>query len=259
MVYLILGCGWIGETLANILLKEGHQVYASTTNEQKYQRLQAAGIFAIWANFDVEIATDVFPRRVDFVLNSIPAVKRLPEEQLQRRFQRLHALLLRTSYRKHIFLSSIGAYPDIDGVYAEDYKLESVANNLLHAESILSGLPDSIVYRLGGLFGGERVFAKYFEHKVCTTGAQLANFVHRDDVIRLICRGFEQPLSEKLYNIVAPDHPTKKEVILASANKYGYAEPSGFQDEDTFQKWVCGEKIRKELNYSFIYPSALVF
>lgn len=34
MRYLILGCGWVGEFVANLWLKEGHEVWASTTTAE---------------------------------------------------------------------------------------------------------------------------------------------------------------------------------------------------------------------------------
>lgn len=115
MRYLILGCGWVGEALAKTLLQQGHQVYASTTNSEKYQRLIALGISAILANFDEDVDPAGFPCEVDFVLNSIPAVKRLEQPLLEHRFASVKDVLMNVTYRKQIFLSSIGVYPDLDG------------------------------------------------------------------------------------------------------------------------------------------------
>ncbi|WDF67648.1 NAD-dependent epimerase/dehydratase family protein [Sphingobacterium oryzagri] len=259
MTYLILGCGWIGEALAQQLLLAGHQVYATTTQFEKYQRLRQAGIFAIQANFDTSVNQQDFPAEVDYVLTSVPAVKRLAKDQLLGRFEAVQRLLSDLSYKKHIFLSSIGVYPDRDGVFTEDDVLDGNHDNLQLAESMMLSLKNTIVFRLGGLFGGSRIFAKYFEDKVCTTGAQLANFVHRDDVIVLLVRAFEKELQASVYNIVAPEHPLKAEVIRASAAKYKYKLPTSFENQSDFQKFVSGRKIETELDYRFIYPSPLDF
>lgn len=260
MTYLILGCGWIGEALAIQLLQEGHYVYATTTGSEKYQRLISAGIFAIQVDFDIHIAVDDFPKEIDFVLTSVPAVKRLAKDQLRKRFEQVARILSASAYKKHIFLSSVGVYPDHDGVFTEEYPLfDHLENNLLIAESKMLMLNCTTVFRLGGLFGATRIFAKYFEDKVCTTGGQLANFIHREDVIALIKQSFVMTLRSAIYNIVTPEHPTKKEIILASATKYDYKMPASFEDKDSFQKFVCGSKIQQELGYQFIYPSPLVF
>ncbi|GHE23232.1 NAD(P)-dependent oxidoreductase [Sphingobacterium griseoflavum] len=254
-----MGCGWIGEAFAAKLLREGHEIYATTTDSEKYQRLQAAGIFAIKANFEEEIHLKNFPPEVDFVLNSIPAVKRLDWARLDARFTAVKQLLIQLRYRKHIYLSSIGVYPDQDGIYSEESSIASEGNKLLFAEELMLELHDTVVYRLGGLFGEQRIFAKYFQSKVCTTGAQIANFIHQTDVVNLLDAGFKQRLSALRYNLVAPDHPTKKDVIRASAAKYDFELPSAFLDENSFQKLVIGDKISNELAYTFAYPSPLDF
>ncbi|WP_133638413.1 NAD-dependent epimerase/dehydratase family protein [Sphingobacterium paludis] len=259
MRFLILGCGWIGEALAETLVQQGHHVYATTTHSEKYQRLLAVGISAILANFDEEVDLAHFPKEVDFILNSIPAVKRLEQPLLEARFASVRKVVASIAYRKQLFLSSIGVYPDIDGRYTERSALGADAHKLRFAESCMLALPNTIVYRLGGLFGEQRIFAKYFQDKVCHTGAQLANFIHRDDVLTLIVLGFDQNLSSSCYNLVAPEHPTKRDVILASAAKYDFRLPRAFEDQDNFKKFVSGDKIRQELNYMFQYPSPLDF
>jgi len=254
-----LGCGWIGEAFANKLMLEGHEVYATTTNREKCQRLQATGISAIVANFDEAIDPTDFPRRVDFVLNSLPAVKRLDWPLLTARFNTAKLLLQQLAYQKHIFLSSVGIYPDVDGDFTEDTDLDVLDSKLLAAETCMQELTHTVVYRLGGLFGDQRIFAKYFQDKVCTTGAQRANFVHQTDVLNLIELGFQNHLPRPCYNLVTPEHPHKKEVILASASKYGFRSPMGFEDHENFQKRVLGDTIRQTLSYTFVYPSPLDF
>lgn len=258
MRYLILGCGWIGEAFAKQLKARGHEVYATTTQVEKYHRLQADGIFAIQANFDAGVDLGQFPAEVDYVLNSVPASQRFESAILDSRFQEVTRLLDTLVYKKHIFLSSIGIYPDTDATFTEVGPL-LVDSNLAHAESAMLRLPYTHVYRLGGLFGQERIFAKYFQGKVCTTGGQLANFVHQDDVVELLLLGFEKHLADAVYNVVAPAHPTKEEVILASAKKYGFQEPAAFEPTDSFQKLVLGEALTNALRYTYIYVSPLDF
>ncbi len=258
MNILILGCGWVGEYFARKMQDLGHRVYATTTNIEKYRRLQDSGIFAVLCDFDKTVNRNLFPEKVDFVLNSIPAVKRLEHVQLASRFDRIKALLDQIPFQKHIFLSSIGIYPDIDGFFDEGAEIVS-SGNLHVAEQKMLALSHTVVYRLGGLFGKNRVFAKYYEGKICSTGEQPANFVHIDDVVEIIWLGFNRLLSSPVYNVVAPEHPSKKEVILAAAQKYGFALPLAFEDSDSFQKNVCSDKIAEEFGYIFLYPSPLNF
>ena len=255
---LILGCGWVAEDLAFKFLNLECHVVLTTTSLEKSERLIKAGFEAHVVDFDQDIRVDFQVDSFDYVLTSVPAASKNTVEQIKRRFEQIKSLLEKLNYNKHIYLSSTGIYPDCDGVFSEDYTM-MLNERLSVAEEFMLSVSNSSVYRLGGLFGKNRIFAKYFENRVCSTGNQVANFVYVDDVVELIYRGFEMGLQSEIYNIVAPEHPTKEEVIRASAQKYGFQLPSEFKPENSFQKIVDGSKIIKELNYSYKYPSPLEF
>lgn len=256
---LILGCGWVGEEFAMYMIDKGISVYASTTSEDKCTRLKDMGINSFIQDFDLTLDPNTpLPDHFDYVLTSIPATSKLSLEQINHRFTNVQNFLNYIPFAKHIFLSSIGVYPNIDGCFTEDYEL--ITNERLYlAENMMLTRKGTSVYRLGGLFGKKRIFAKYFTNRICTTGNQLANFVHLEDVVALIHKGLHNDLLYPIYNIVAPAHPTKKEVILASAMKYGFDFPSAWKPEDSFQKLVDGTKIIEELDYCFSYPNPINF
>lgn len=256
---LILGGGWVGQEVAALLYSEGYEVWVSTTSLDKVAVFKGLGYHGVCIDFDHGLKEQqVLPDSFDFVLNSIPATSRHSRDVLDRRFGNVQTLLRQVAFKKHIFLSSIGIYPDKDGWYDEEWN-DELDGRLLGAEQAMGSLPDTLIYRLGGLFGKERIFAKYFGGRVCQTGDQPANFVHLEDVTELIKLGFLSLAGSNVYNIVAPIHPTKKEVILASASKYGMALPISFDPVASHQKVVRGQKIIDELDYSYKYPSPLYF
>jgi len=257
MRILILGCGWVGEEVAKYYVEKGWQVYVSCTSAEKKEYLTTLGLDVAIVNFVEEVSNSEFPTTFDYILNSVPASSKNSVDEISNRFENVRNYLQTINYNKQIYLSSIGIYPDQDGVFTEDYT-ENLNERLLVSEQKVE-LTNSHIYRLGGLFGKNRIFAKYFANRVCTTGNQLANFIHVDDVVALITKGFESNLNNRIYNLVAPEHPTKEEVILASAAKYSFEPPSSFQPENSFQKTVDGLRIIKELNYSFKYSSPLNF
>ncbi|WP_159731069.1 GDP-L-fucose synthase [Sphingobacterium sp. 18053] len=262
MRILILGCGWLAESFAIHMKHQGHEVWASTTTSEKYHRLKADGIFSFILDFDYENfpAQVVLPTQFDFVLNSIPASQKNSVAILENRFSNIKSFYAHMTWKKQVFLSSIGIYPDKDGVFDESYAdITELSSKLLLAEASMLGLADTIIYRLGGLFGKNRVFAKYFAERICTTGEQPANFVHIDDVIRLLEAASCNALKYTVYNVVAPLHPKKKDVILASAKKYGYALPLAFEAADATQKIVSGRLLLEELDYQFVLPDPLQF
>lgn len=257
MRILILGCGWVGEEVAKYYIEKGDDVFATCTSFEKAEYLNAFGCKVAVVNFDDSNSVEEFPKEFDYVLNSIPASSKNTVAEISHRFVNVHQYLSSVLYKKHIYLSSIGIYPDIDFTFDEAYAAEM--NERLAVTEQKVQLPKTHIYRLGGLFGKNRIFAKYFQNRICTTGNQPANFVHVDDVVNLIVNGFSINLASSIYNIVAPQHPSKKEVIIASAEKYGFALPSGFEAQDSFQKIVDGSKISKALDYQYIYPSPLDF
>ncbi len=258
MKILILGCGWVGEELALNYLNRGIEVFVTCTSEEKKIRLQGLGLHAACVNFDKDSDVISFPREFDYILVSIPASSRAEQIVLEQRFTNVVTYLQTLTYAKAIFLSSTGIYPDKDGTFDEDHS-EELNVRLLYAENKLASNIPIIIYRLGGLFGKNRIFAKYFQRKVCTTGNQPANFVHLDDVVALIIEGFDNDLSLGIYNIVAPEHPSKEEIIKASAKKYGFDMPASYDPQQSFQKIVIGDKIIESLDYRFKYASPLYF
>ena len=262
MRILILGCGWLAESFAMHMKHQGHEVWASTTTSEKYHRLKAGGIFSFILDFDYENfpAQVDLPTQFDFVLNSIPASQKNSVAILENRFSNIKSFYAHMTWKKQVFLSSIGIYPDKDGVFDESYAdTTNLSSKLLLAEASMLGLADTIIYRLGGLFGKNRVFAKYFSESVCTTGEQPANFVHIEDVVELVELACCRVLKHTIYNVVAPLHPKKMDVIIASAKKYGYTLPLAFEATNTIQKIVSGKLLQEELEYEFVLPDPLQF
>ncbi|MDM1292849.1 GDP-L-fucose synthase [Sphingobacterium sp. N143] len=261
MRILILGCGWLAESFAVAMTGQGHEVWASTTQYEKYHRLKADGIFSFIIDFDRENFPNMkIPDQFDFILNSISATQKNSVSVLENRFSNISLFLERLKWTKQLFLGSIGIYPDKDAVFDELFaERAEFSEKLLLAEQAMLAFSNTHVYRLGGLFGKDRVFAKYFANRICATGEQTANFVHLDDVVKLIGLAAENNLAHLIYNVVAPVHPKKMEVVVASARKYGFALPTKFETGPAFQKVVSGNLLQKELGYRYLFPDPREF
>lgn len=261
MKVLILGCGWVGAAFARYCRTLGAHITATTTRTEKMKNLQSIADRVVLVEFggghtvDISIYDDY-----DFVLNSVSVGRGSVLSDVERKYSEIAELLQSISYRKHIYLSSIGIYPRAEAVYDESYDLSKGADPVLkQAEDCLSILPDTYILRLGGLFGEERIFAKYFSGKLCTTGGEAANFIHQEDVVRLIYLSFTHTLESSVYNLVCPVHPLKKEVIEASARKYNFELPSGYESQNTVQKIVKGTLLADSLGYKYIYENPIDF
>lgn len=262
MDILIVGCGWVGTHIATELVGAGHRVWATCTSSEKAQRLEALGLMAMVADFDREekptpLAQEVF----DVAIISIPIRRKDNAEMVQRRFTRLVDFLGGLSFNQSFFFGSVGIYPKVSATFTEssvpDTELEP---KLLSGELALrTAYPNLNVLRLGGLFGFDRVMAKYFAGKVCEIGYQTANSVHVVDVHGIAAAMMAAGSQGKTYNVVCPEHPLKKDVIAASAAKYGYGMPTAFSATDKTAKVVSPARLIADLGYRFTYRSPLEF
>ena len=79
------------------------------------------------------------------------------------------------------------------------------------------------------------------------------NHIHYADISAIITQMIESKTEAKLYNVTAPIHPAKSQVINAQKN---------IPDEEVFEvkgKKVLSSKLISELDYTFQYPDPKTF
>ncbi|MGV3761004.1 GDP-L-fucose synthase [Parapedobacter sp.] len=262
MDILIVGCGWVGTYMATALVSTGHRIWATCTTAEKADRLEALGLAAAVVDFD---RGGVFPewgqKTFDAVIVSVPITRKESTETIHHRFAGLVTFLGQLSFNQSFFFGSVGIYPKVSGTITETtFAAAELEPKLLSGETMLrTAYPNLNVLRLGGLFGFERVMAKHFAGKVCEIGYQTANFVHVVDIHGIVMAMMAAGLQGKTYNVVCPEHPLKKDVIAASAVKYGYDMPITFSDADRTAKVVSPVQLIADLDYRFEYRSPLEF
>ncbi len=262
MDILIVGCGWVGTYIATELVGAGHRVWATCTSIEKARRLEALGLSAAVADFDRDEAfPDLGQKVFDVVIISVPITRKDHADVVQRRFEGLVGFLSQLSFNQSFFFGSVGIYPKVSARITETtFSDTALAPKLLSGETALrSAYLNVNILRLGGLFGFERVMAKYFAGKVCETGYQTANFVHVVDIYRIVAAMMTAGSQGKTYNVVCPEHPLKKEVIAVSAARYGYGMPIAFSEVDRTAKVVSPARLIADLDYRFAYRSPLQF
>src|SRR5690606_35634196 len=98
-----------------------------------------------------------------------------------------------------------------------------------------------------------------FVGKVCEVGYQPANFVHVEDIYGDIRTMMETKSYAATYNVVCPMQPLKKDVITASARKYGDGLPTGYTTTNHIAEVVSCERLMTDLGYTFVYRSPVLF
>ena len=161
--------------------------------------------------------------------------------------------------KKIIILSSTSIYQNVSDIVTEESDIQE-SSLMAKAEAIVqaSEIP-SLMLRLGGLMGGDRYVAKYFSGKRNDGANCPVNYIHKDDVVALIAKATES-IQEGLFNLVAPQHPSKMDVGIYDCEQRGL--PIGLWDDTQpclGGKIVSGDAISERLHYTFKWPDPLEF
>lgn len=260
---LIIGCGWVGFRFAQKLLTLNFEVTATTTSEHKINALEAEGISPLLLDFNFETDSEtvavISSLHYDLVLVSVPAKKREHQQTCLMKFERLAKFLQKIQAKSIIYLSSVGIYPSAPYLINEtNIPNSSLDPKLFQTEQTLAMRVNMLnILRLGGIFGDNRIPGKHFSAKVCEVGNQFANYIHLDDIMAIILCLYHQRIEGQLFNAVSPLHPSKKEITLQMAEKYGFAPPSSFENVSFDKKVISPAKLISDLNYQFIYENPL--
>ncbi len=266
----LLGCGWLGLPLGKYFSDKNYIVKGSTTKTEKLPILQENGIeaFLLKLNPQIECAN------VDNLLNSNILVINIPPRiSLQKADAHVEQIanllphIKTSSIKKIIYISSTSVYPELNReVFEEDVTTpeQSSSPTMVKAENLLkdfcknSNLNLTII-RCGGLMGYDRIPAKYFSGwKGLTTGDIQVNYVHRDDVIKVIETVIEDGIWDETFNIVSPIHPTRKEIYTKNCEELGFEMPEFVTPLETQPfKIISPKKWLERSKYAFIYANPL--
>ncbi len=266
----ILGCGWLGLPLGKYLSNKNFSVKGGTTTEEKLSILQENGINA----FRIQLNPQVVGESVDNFLSSETLLINIPPRiSLQKtdahveQISNLLVLVKNSSIKNIIYISSTSVYPELNReVFEEDITTpeQSASPTLVKTENLLQDFCKNsnrnlTILRCGGLMGYGRIPAKYFAGwKGLTTGDIRVNYVHRNDVIRVIEMIIEKNIWNETFNIVSPIHPTRKEIYTKNCEELGYEMPEFVTPTEAQPfKIISPKKWLERSNYAFIYPNPL--
>ncbi|MPS65399.1 MAG: hypothetical protein DI622_16475 [Chryseobacterium sp.] len=245
----IIGCGWLGNHIAEHL-SDQYEIFPTTTSESKIQEFKSKGYFPTLISFpdeaDVEMKRWSVVSMLDAVIIAVP-FSGLRGSPIPMTGKRENLIRFLGDFQGQIFYtSSTGVYPDIEKEFTEDDK---PASEVESESFILEKFPQTNILRLGGLMGGERLLKNY----IISNLDQLVNHIHYADICLVIEKMLNNHSQSKVYNIVAPVHPNKEEIINAQKN----LPYSGERTEKG--RLISSEKLISELDFEFQYPDPRYF
>ncbi len=259
----VIGCGWLGLPLAEILVRQGYRVKGSTTTLEKIPVLQKAGIFPFLLQVDAAVrgegVKDLFD--TDIVVITLPFRRSFTDPHDYRK--QVDAVLAQCKIVPSlIFTSSTSVYPDNIETASEDidFTPDNERSKVLRQVEKHIMARKGIVVRFSGLYGGTRKIGAFLAGKKELSGGESpVNLIHQDDAVGILQRIIEQRenVAGEIFNGCSDAHPTKKVLYTAAAKKMDLAPPQFLDERDFAKKIVVNEKVKKILGYQFVHPDCM--
>ena len=245
----IIGYGWLGNHIAE-RLSDRYEIFATTTTPSKAEDLNAQGYHATLVSFPNELDPEIKPWEVatdlDAIIIGVP-FSGLRGTQIPMDDKRQNLLNFLGDYKGQLFLmSSTGVYPQTEKEFVED---DQPAETVESESFILEKFPQTNILRLAGLMGGERLLKNYNISDLHL----LVNHIHYADICSAVEKMLNNQSQSKVYNIVAPIHPNKEEVINAQKNIPYTGKRTNVG------RTISPEKMIAELDFEFQYPDPRYF
>lgn len=261
----IIGCGWLGLPLAQQLLDAGYTVQGSTTRPEKVRLLAEWGIeaFVLDAGDPVSIARAAGLFEAGVLVLTLPPDRKAPLSYPRQ----IRALLSAADTRvgRVLFTSSTGVYPDGLGQVDEETEFEPAAPRgraIWEAEQAVRAwsAERSTILRLGGLAGPDREPGRFLAGRTEVSGGDCpVHFVHLEDALGVMQGVIRRDAWGHTLNVVADEHPRKRDFYPARARMAGYEPPTFANGEGEGCKTVDNARVKAVLGYTFRYPDPMAF
>lgn len=254
MNWTIIGCGWIGTSLGDTLVKKGNEVIGTKTSNENSSSLTEKGIKHYPFQLNSQISSEIVDN-TEIVIISIPPFERNNPTKYGESL--IHFVKQFNPKTKFIFLSSTGIYPQKDGLFDENYEFEpdEKLTSLYQAEKQLSEhLKKSLtILRLGGLFGDDRhpVFSLSGKTNVKNPEGKI-NFVGKNDVISIIQEIVQKNMFGEIFNVVFPKYPKRIDYYRQKAKELNITPPE-FELSQKIIREISSQKVQDILNYKFMH------
>jgi nucleoside-diphosphate-sugar epimerase len=271
MTTLILGCGYLGQHVARILLERGERVLGAVRGESTAARLAQMGVEPIRCDVTVSRSLEALPR-VERVIWAVGYDRRGGHSArdvyvggLDEALDRLGATAARW-----VQISTTGVYGRDDGAFVDettpvDPRTDS-GQACWEAERML-GVYDvnAVVLRLAGIYGPGRIIRR----AALEAGEPLGgdpdhwlNLIQVEDAARFAVAALDQDTPSRLY-LVADDAPSRRRAFYEEAARLLDAPPPRFLDasatrgmfgRDASNKRIDAARIKRELDMACLYP-----
>jgi nucleoside-diphosphate-sugar epimerase len=269
---VIAGCGYVGNALAGMLMKEGHEVYGIRRDVDGL----AEGVRGIEGNVARPDELGPAPSRVEYAVFAVGADTSTEQAYRQAYLDGLAGFLQWLADegqrpKRIVMASSTSVYGQRRGEPIDEdsptHPTQFRGETLLASEGLAaaSGIP-SVVVRLGGIYGPGRtsLIDRAREGRLRLRSQEhFTNRIHRDDAAGLIRHLLFHPHPEPLYLGVDDDSAEEAELYGWLAKELGVEPPPDESEAENAapnrRRAVgskrCSNRRARESGYRFRYPS----
>ena len=266
MRVLVVGCGYVGQPLAERLAEAGHDVFALSRKPPEFR----GRIVPIACDITRKDELKGIPCAYDAVINTASSTKGGSEEYRSVYFEGMRNLLAHLQFKKYIWTSSTSVYAQSDGdIVSEESPAEPVSATsriLRETEEVLLKEGQGIVVRLAGIYGPARghLFQQYLrgEARIHGEGARWLNMIHREDAVGAIIAAVETGRAGEIYNVTDNEAVMERDFFTWLAQQLKRDLPPVVSESElasrkrgVTSKRVSNRKLREQLGYAFIYPT----
>ncbi len=273
MKIAIIGCGYVGQSVARLWQKKGHFLTVTTTTPEKKASLEnIANQVIVMTGNDLESLNQVCENQ-DVILLCIGAKNRnsYRETYLETAQNLTKVLANNSTVKQLIYTGSYSILGDQKGVWTDETATPAPTNEnsqiLLETEQVLltQNNPNVkvCILRLGGIYGPGRTILRIFQSWAGTTqngnGEDYSNWTHLDDIVNGLDFAKNEQL-EGIYNLVHDTPMQRKEILEKLCRIHNLPEVNWNTSDSQMYPYntrLSNQKI-KDQGYQFIHPEIIL-
>lgn len=273
----IIGCGWLGQALAQTLQAENIKVLASYQSQSTLDKLKRLNIPATKLTLPLtvndsenEFAESQVSKALfenDVLVIAIPPQLKKGRIDYPLKIRQLVELAELGQTRQIILLNSTAIYNGLVGEVVEDTSLDFSAEKvelLEAAEQAARAFSKQVnILRLAGLVGPNRHPGKFLQsERLFKNASAQVNLVHQADVVNIIMQlvNASNESAGGIFNVVSATNSSRKHYYQTAAKAKGLPEPKFEHEECCHEgKKIVGDKLRQALNYQYQYDDLLLW